>query len=113
MYYNNNVKGEMEYEWFESKRQEVLSSRGIDIVIAGPKVFADPNVVIEPDNRQDYGEERFLAYGMVEGERLCLCFTLRGEKVHLITIFKMHKKQWGKHYGKAENHDGTSDTEKV
>jgi uncharacterized DUF497 family protein len=96
MYYNNNVEGEIEYEWFESKRQEVLS-----------------NVVIEPDNRQDYGEDRFLAYGMVEGERLCLCFTLRKEKVHLITILKMHKKQWGKHYGKAENHDGTSNTEKI
>jgi len=105
MYYNNNVEGEIEYEWFEGKRQEVLSTRGIDIVIAGPKVLADPNVVIEPDNRQNYGEERFLAYGMVEGERLCLCFTLREGKIHLITIFKMHKKQWRKHYGKAEKHD--------
>jgi len=44
MYYNNNVKSEIEYEWFESKRQEVLSTRGIDIVIAGPKVLADPNM---------------------------------------------------------------------
>jgi len=28
MYYNNNV--EIEYEWFEGKRQEVLAARGID-----------------------------------------------------------------------------------
>jgi len=111
MYYNNNV--EIEYEWFEGKRQEVLAARGIDIVITGPQVLADPNVVIEQDNRQDYGEERFLAYGMVKGERLCLCFTMRKGKIHLITIFKMRKKQWEKHYGKTEKHDGKRNTKKI
>ena len=91
----------MKFEWYEGKRQEVLATRKLDMVILAPKVFADPNVVIERDNRRDYGEERYLAYALVEGTRLCLCFTLRGEKIHLITIFKMHKKQWEKHYGKS------------
>ena len=111
MYYNCNV--EIEYEWFEGKRQEVLTARGIDMVITGPQVLADPNVIIEQDNRKDYGEERFLAYGMVEGERLCLCFTLREGKIHLITIFKMRKKQWEKHYGKTEKHDGKRNSKKI
>ena len=72
------------------------------MVVLAPKIFADPYVVIELDTRQDYGEERFLAYALVEGVRLCLCFTVRNGKIHLITIYKMHKKQWEKHYGKGD-----------
>ena len=102
MWYNNSVVNEVIYEWSEEKRQEVLAARKLDMVILAPKVFADPNVIIELDMRQDYGEERFLAYALVEGTRLCLCFTPRNGKIHLIMIFKMHKKPWEAHYGKVD-----------
>jgi len=92
--------GAVQYEWDENKRQENIEKRGLDMVILAPLVFADPFVVIEPDTRRNYGEERFLAYGLVAGERLCVCFTLRGAVIRLITIFKLNRKDWEKHYGK-------------
>jgi uncharacterized DUF497 family protein len=89
---------DIEYEWFEGKRQEIILTRGLDIAVLAPLVLSDPNVVIKEDDRNDYGEERYLAYGMAEGMRLCLCWTLRDGKIHLITVFKMHKKQWEQYY---------------
>ena len=96
------MTAELRYEWSEVKRQKILATRKLDMVLLAPKVFADPNVIIELDNRRDYGEKRFLAYAMVEGTRICLCFTQRDTNIHLITVFRMHKKPWEVHYGKAD-----------
>ena len=90
-------------EWNEEKRQKNIKERGLDILVIAPLVFADPNVVIEQDERWNYGEERFRAFSIVEGERICLCFTPRNEKIHLITVFKVREKQWDKFYERKNN----------
>ena len=89
--------------WDDIKRKENIEKRGLDIAILAPKVFEDPEAAIEPDLRKDYGEDRYLIYGMVDGLRLCICFTFRENVIWLITIFKMHKKNWEKHYGKKNS----------
>ena len=89
--------------WDEGKRQENIEKRGLDIAILAPKVFADPNAEIESDFRRNYGEARYLIYGMADDLRLCICFTFREDVIWLITIFKIHEKNWGKHYGKKNN----------
>jgi uncharacterized DUF497 family protein len=89
------------YSWNPEKREENIKERGLDMVALAPEIFANPEVVIKLDNRNDYGEERYLAYGVADGDRICLCFTPREEKLHLITIFKMHKKEWEEQYGKG------------
>jgi hypothetical protein len=96
---NYSVGKALKYSWDERKRQENISKRGLDIVLLADKVFADPNVVIEPDVKKDYGEDRFHAYGMADNLRIRICFTLRGERLHLITVHRMHRKPWEKHYG--------------
>jgi uncharacterized DUF497 family protein len=104
MGYNNNMAGVVKFRWDEDKRKKNIKQRGLDIAILAPKVFADPNAEIEPDLRKDYGEDRYLIYGMADDIRICICFTLRkeGEEdiIWLITIFKIHEKNWEKHYGK-------------
>ena len=89
--------------WDESKRIENIEKRGLDIAILAPKVFEDPNAEIQQDLRKNYGENRYLIYGMVDDLRLCICFTLRDDVIWLITIYKIHKKNWEKHYGKKNN----------
>jgi uncharacterized DUF497 family protein len=98
--YNNNMPNETDYKysWNPVKRRENIEKRRLDMVKLADGIFADPNVVIELDDREDYGEERFLAYGMTDGLHLCLCFTLRADLIHLITIFKVKDKIWRKHY---------------
>ena len=43
-------------------------------------------LAVQPDTRFDYGEERFRAWGLVDGEAFCLPFTTRDEKVRAISL---------------------------
>jgi len=102
MYYINNKVGEkIEIEYDPEKNRRNIEERGLSFDLAG-FVLSDPNVVTESDCRKDYGEERLLSYGKVEGLRLCLCWTPREGKVRAITLFKVHEKEWEKHYGKDD-----------
>jgi len=91
----------LEFEYDPEKNRRNISERGLPFDLA-EFVLSDPNVVTECDYRKDYGEERFLSYGKVEGLRLCLCWTPRNGKIRVITLFKVHKNEWEKHYGKDD-----------
>ena len=43
-------------------------------------------LAVQPDTRFDYGEERFRAWGLIEGEAYCLAFTTRDRKVRVISL---------------------------
>jgi uncharacterized protein len=45
------------------------------------------------DNRIDYGEERYLAFGFVGGSPHCLVFTVRDENWRLISLRRAHRKE--------------------
>jgi uncharacterized DUF497 family protein len=89
----------IELEYDLEKNRWNIEERGLPFDLA-EFVLTDPNVVTEGDYRKDYGEKRFLSYGKVEGLRLCLCWTPRNGRVRVITLFKVHEKEWEKHYGK-------------
>ena len=95
----NSVVYNFRFTWDEGKRQENIGKRGLDIAVLAEKVFADPNLIVRQDARKEHGEDRYLAYGIAGGLRLCLCFTPRGETIHLITVFRVNKKDWEKYYG--------------
>ena len=93
--YNNNMAIEMnnKYSWDPNKRDLNIKKRGLDFVLLADLVFSADDLAISEDRRQDYGENRFNAHGTVMGISVCLCFTPREDKKHLITIFRTHKKQ--------------------
>ena len=103
MYYVNNVIGKgIELEYDQEKNQRNIKERGLPFDL-GALVLADPNVVTKCDDRKDYGEDRYLSFGMVGGLKLCLCWTPRDRKVRVITLFRVHEKEWEKFYGKNDN----------
>ncbi len=78
---------ELEFEWDEGKRQEVIKTRNVDILYAA-QIFRNPTLV-KRDDRQDYGEDRFIALGHVEGEYFTLVYTPIETGVYrLITAWK-------------------------
>ena len=86
------------FEWDDEKCRRNIVEHGIDFVEA-VTVFDDPKVSIVPDIRKDYGEERFNAYGISNGRRMRVCFTMREENIiRIISMFKVHTKEWNKHY---------------
>ena len=92
-------KSNEKYSWDPEKRELNIKKRGLDFVELADMIFSDPYVDVKFDNRVDYGELRYSAFAVINNMRLCLCFTYRDDKKHLITIFKMKEKQWRKLYG--------------
>jgi len=84
-------------EWDEEKRKHNIAERGIDFADA-VDVLTDPNMSLYLDDRADYGEDRFNAYGLSKGRKIRICFTLRDGKYRVITMFKVHDKEWSKYY---------------
>jgi len=76
-----------------AKRDKTLTERGLDFLDA-VEVFAGLTVDIE-DTRKDYGESRFVCYGMLSGRLVVVGYTPRGEGRH---IFSMRKANEREHY---------------
>jgi uncharacterized DUF497 family protein len=50
-------------------------------------------LAIVKDDRFDYGEARYRAYGTIEGVPHCLIFTIRHEKYRPISLRRAHAKE--------------------
>lgn len=46
------------------------------------------------DERTAYGEERYRAWGLIDGEQHALAFTFRDGKVRAISLRRAHKKEF-------------------
>jgi len=49
------------------------------------------------DDRRDYGEIRYRAYGLIDDVSYCLVFTDRNEKVRPISLRRAHAKEMRRH----------------
>lgn len=76
----------MEFEWDERKRLANLAKHYVDFRIA--LFLFDAPYVTEPDLRQDYGEDRFIATGFVDGDCYVVAYTVRNEAIRLISAWK-------------------------
>jgi uncharacterized DUF497 family protein len=92
----------MQYEWDEKKRQINLQQHGIDFADLSP-LFAGELVILE-DDRYEYGERRFIAFGQLSGRLIAVAFTERGEDViRLISARKASKHETKQYYQHAAN----------
>ena len=54
------------------------------------------------DDRYDYGEVRYRAYGFIDGVAYCLTFTSRDERVRPISLRRAHRKEMRRYVPKSE-----------
>ena len=77
--------GKVEFEWRDAKAEVNLQNHGVSFDLA-KTVFKDPFAIERLDDREDYGEERFVIIGMAEGHVLLfVAYTERGERIRLIS----------------------------
>jgi uncharacterized protein len=57
------------------------------------------------DDRKDYGEIRYRAYGYIDGDAYCLVFTGRDSRVRPIGLRRAHAKEMQRHVPQAERTD--------
>jgi uncharacterized protein len=83
-----------------AKRDKALKERGLDFADA-EAVFAGLTLTL-PDLRQDYGEDRFQTYGLIEGRLVMVVWTQRGEDRHVMSMRKCNEREqaeFGKQLG--------------
>ena len=75
----------MEFEWHDAKAEANLRAHGVSFELA-KTVFSDPFGVERLDDREDYGEERFVLIGMAEGNVvLFVAYTEREGRMRIIS----------------------------
>ena len=75
----------LEFDWHDAKADANLQSHGVSFDLA-MTVFRDPFAVDRLDDREGYGEERFVIIGMAEGNVvLFVAYTEREERIRIIS----------------------------
>ena len=53
--------------------------------------------LVREDDRLDYGETRYIAFGEIDDALHCLVFTFRGSRVRAISLRRANRKEIGRH----------------
>ncbi len=79
---------------FDLKKNAInIAKHGISLARAAE---IEP-MLVKDDQRFDYGEERLLLYGFMDGEPHCLCYVERLGLVRAISLRRMHQKEFRRH----------------
>ncbi len=73
-----------DFEWDDAKAAANLAKHGVSFEQARD-AFDDPFAIDFVDDREDYGEERLILFGMVESRLLVVADMLRGDQVRIIS----------------------------
>lgn len=80
----------MQLEWDENKRVENIRKHDLDFVDAW-QIFNEP-VLVDIDNREDYGETRFFGLGFLRSIIVAIVFTEPDEEtIRVISLRKALK----------------------
>lgn len=75
----------LKFEWNTGRAEANLHAHGVSFELA-VTVFKDPFAVERLDDREDYGEDRFVMIGMAEGNTiLFVAYTEREERIRMIS----------------------------
>jgi uncharacterized DUF497 family protein len=91
----------MRFEWDEAKRQSNILKHGIDFV-GVEQVFEDETLTIN-DDRFDYGEERFVTLGLLNGRVVVIAHTETDEVIRIISIRKATKNEENSYFKEIAN----------
>ena len=72
-----------------------IAKHGVSLARAGDMVLEE--AVIIPDDRRDYGEPRFRAFGSIDNAAHCLVFTIRQDRIRAISLRRAHLKEMKRH----------------
>jgi uncharacterized protein len=86
-----------DFEWDDRKAAINLRRHKISFQ-AARGVFNDAFALIEHDVSEEYGEDRFLAIGMVEGLLITVVYTERDERIRIISARKANSHEQRKYY---------------
>ncbi len=81
----------MQIDFDPAKRNWTLEARGLDMGRA-KEVFADTSYTTQ-DDRQDYGEPRWITIGFLDRRMVVMVWTQRGQKRRIISLRKANDRE--------------------
>jgi len=81
----------MQIEYDPVKTARNIEQRGLSFELALAFDWASADV--RPDTRRDYGEQRFVATGLIGDHLYQLVFTWRNEKARVISLRRANKRE--------------------
>jgi uncharacterized DUF497 family protein len=81
----------MEIELDPAKDEENIRKHGMSLARA--KDLEIDKAQVKKDNRKDYGEDRFIAVGPLDGRLCVLIFTLRDTKMRAISLRRANARE--------------------
>ena len=81
----------MQITFNPAKRDKTLAERGLDFADAAV-VFAGVTVEVE-DTRKDYGEQRIVCFGLLDGRMVVVGYTPRGADRHIFSMRKANERE--------------------
>jgi uncharacterized DUF497 family protein len=73
------------------KRERTWRERGLDFAEA-ETIFAGPVFTFQ-DKRRDYGEVRYVTYGLLDDRQVTMVWTWRGDDRHIISLRKANERE--------------------
>lgn len=93
----------MHFEWDKSKNAINIRKHKIDFADV-PIVFKGP-MLIDYDDRQDYGEDRWIGIGLLRNIVVVVVFTERnGDTIRIISARKANQNECKRYYEEAIPH---------
>lgn len=84
----------MKIEFDAAKREKTLRERGLDFSRC-TEIFAGPTFDLE-DHRNDYGEKRFITFGLLDERMVVIVWTPRGNARRIISMRKANEREQAK-----------------
>lgn len=81
----------MDVEYDPEKGAANLAKHGVPLILGA--VVLENRIGDVPDERRDYGEARFNAFGLVEGRLFVCTYTMRDATYRLISVRKASRKE--------------------
>jgi len=82
----------MDFEWDLAKSKTCQISRNFDFAYV-ISIFTDPTLLVESDQRWDYGEERFRALGVIDKKVFVVVFTRRYRAIRIISARRANSRE--------------------
>ena len=98
----------MEFEWDEDKRRINLRKHGLDFADAHRAFTEDAFIIV--DDREDYGEGRYILLGLLYERIVVIVFTVRDDVIRIISMRKANKREQKSYvqrrFGTTRKYDG-------
>jgi len=88
--------------WDESKRQQNIKDHGLDF--EGADAIWDNFTITREDIRKDYGEQRLVTFGILDGDVVVLVHTERDDDMHIISLRQAEKHEARYYFEVAEDY---------